>query len=71
MVWIIYAFNLEPIVRIPKADPYEACKVLDGGASGIIAPYVETVVEVQALAGAVKYRPLKGKKLNGHAKGQT
>ena len=57
------AMNLAPIVRIPKPDPYEACKVLDGGASGIVAPYVETVEEVQALIGAVKFRPLKGKKL--------
>jgi 4-hydroxy-2-oxoheptanedioate aldolase len=57
------AVNLAPIVRIPKPDPYEACKVLDGGAIGIIAPYVETVEEVKALAGAVKYRPLKGKQL--------
>lgn len=57
------AINLAPIVRIPRPDPYEACKVLDGGASGIIAPYVETVEEAKALVGAVKFRPLKGKKL--------
>ncbi len=57
------AMNLAPIVRIPKPDLYEACKVLDGGASGIVAPYVETVEEVKALVGAVKFRPLKGKKL--------
>ena len=57
------AMNLAPIVRIPNPDPYEACKVLDGGAGGIVAPYVETVEEVQALIGAVKFRPLKGKKL--------
>jgi 4-hydroxy-2-oxoheptanedioate aldolase len=37
--------------------------VLDGGAKGVIAPYVETVEEVQALRGAVKRRPLKGKRL--------
>lgn len=57
------ALNLAPIVRIPAPDPYRACKVLDGGACGIIAPYVETLAEVQALRGAVKLRPLKGKKL--------
>ena len=57
------ALNLAPIVRIPEPDPYRACKVLDGGACGIIAPYIETVAEVQALRGAVKLRPLKGKKL--------
>jgi 4-hydroxy-2-oxoheptanedioate aldolase len=37
--------------------------VLDGGAEGVIAPYVETVEQVQALRGAVKFRPIKGKKL--------
>jgi len=36
---------------------------LIGGASGIIAPYVETVEEVKALVGAVKFLPLKGEKL--------
>ncbi len=65
------AMNLAPIVRIPKPDPYEACKVLDGGASGIIAPYVETVEEVKELAGAVKFRPLKGKKLAGVLDGSS
>ncbi|MHC5061066.1 MAG: HpcH/HpaI aldolase family protein [Planctomycetota bacterium] len=63
MCQVYKAINLAPIVRIPRPDPYEACKVLDGGASGIVAPYVETVEEVKALTGAVKFRPLKGRKL--------
>jgi len=57
------ALGIPPIVRIPRPDPYLACMVLDGGAAGIIAPYVESVEEVQALRGAVKFRPLKGKRL--------
>ena len=57
------AMNMVPLVRIPEPDPYRACKVLDGGAGGIIVPYVESVEQVQALRGAVKLRPLKGKKL--------
>lgn len=57
------ALDIAPIVRIPLPDPYWACMALDGGAAGIIAPYVETVEEVQALRGAVKFRPLKGKRL--------
>jgi 2-keto-3-deoxy-L-rhamnonate aldolase RhmA len=57
------AMNLAPIVRIPQPDPYRACKVLDGGACGIVAPYVESVAEVQALRGAVKMRPLNGQRL--------
>ena len=57
------AMELAPVVRIPEPDPYLACMVLDGGACGVIAPYVETVEQVQALRGAVKLRPLKGKRL--------
>jgi len=57
------ALDISPIVRIPSPDPYIATTVLDGGAVGILAPYVETVEQVKALVGAVKYRPLKGIKL--------
>lgn len=57
------ALGLAPIVRIPSPDPYQACMALDGGAAGIVAPYVETVEQVQALRGAVKLRPIKGRKL--------
>jgi 4-hydroxy-2-oxoheptanedioate aldolase len=58
------ALGLPPIVRIPRPDPFLACMTLDGGAQGIIAPYVETPDQVRELVGAVKYRPLKGKKLH-------
>ncbi len=57
------ALGIAPIVRIPAPDPYQACVALDGGAKGVIAPYVETVEEVRALRGAVKRRPLKGERL--------
>ena len=57
------AIGLPPLVRIPSPDPYAAAMVLDGGAAGVIAPYVETVEQVQALRGAVKFRPIKGWKL--------
>jgi 4-hydroxy-2-oxoheptanedioate aldolase len=55
--------GLAPIVRIPSPDPFEATKMLDGGAAGIIAPYVETAAQAQALRGAVKLRPIKGRRL--------
>jgi 4-hydroxy-2-oxoheptanedioate aldolase len=55
--------GLTPIVRIPSPDPFEATKMLDGGACGIIAPYVETAEQAQALRGAVKLRPIKGQRL--------
>lgn len=36
---------------------------LDAGAGGIIGPYLETAEQVRGLVGAVKYRPLKGRRL--------
>ena len=64
--WMCHAFRglgIAPIVRIPRPDPFEACRVLDMGARGIVAAYVETPEQVQLLRGAVKLRPLKGRKL--------
>lgn len=52
-----------PIVRIPSPDPYQATMMLDGGASGIIVPYVESAAQVRTMVGAVKYKPLKGDRL--------
>lgn len=66
LAWMCAAYHSEgipPVVRIPSPDPYEACKVLDGGASGVIVPYVETADQARALAGAARYRPLKGDRL--------
>jgi len=63
------ALNICPIVRIPKPDAALACTVLDGGACGLVAPYLETVEQVTELRGAVKLRPLKGKRLEDKLKG--
>lgn len=57
------ALGVPPVVRIPCNDPYEAAKVLDGGASGVIGPYLETVEQARALVGAARWRPLKGRRL--------
>jgi len=57
------ALGLPPLVRIPSPDPYEACQVLDGGAAGVLAPYIEHAEEVSRLVGATNKRPLKGERL--------
>jgi len=57
------ALGLPPVVRLPCNDPFEACKVLDAGAGGVIGPYMETADQARALVGAVKLRPLKGRRL--------
>ena len=72
--WMCQAYSrmgLPPIVRIPSPDPFEATKMLDGGAGGIIAPYVETAEQAQALRGAVKLRPIKGQRLTDRLDGKT
>jgi 4-hydroxy-2-oxoheptanedioate aldolase len=65
------ALGIAPIVRIPEPEPFRACMVLDGGAEGIIAPYVETPEQVRALRGATKLRPLKGQRLRGYLDGEA
>ncbi|MFO0941823.1 MAG: aldolase/citrate lyase family protein [Pirellulales bacterium] len=65
--WMCQTYNalgIAPIVRIPAPDPYAATMVLDGGAAGVIAPYVETAQQVRDLVGAVKFRPIRGKRLD-------
>jgi 4-hydroxy-2-oxoheptanedioate aldolase len=57
------ALGMPPIVRISSPDPYAATMALDGGAAGVVAPYVEAPEQVQALRGAVKLQPIKGRKL--------
>jgi len=66
LAWMCQAYRaaeIAPIVRIPSPDPFEAYKALDGGAQGIIAPYIEHSEQVQQLVAAVKLRPLKGDRL--------
>ena len=52
--WMCQAYGavgVAPIVRVPKPDPFEATKVLDGGAQGVILPYVESVSSIGAACG--------------------
>ncbi len=63
MCQVYAALGIPPVVRIPSPDPYAACMALDGGAVGVIAPYIETVEQVRAMRGATRLRPLKGRRL--------
>lgn len=58
------AMSIAPLVRIPMPDPYQASMALDGGAAGIIIPYIESAKQVRSMVGAVKYKPIKGDKLD-------
>jgi len=53
--------GLPALVRV--VDPEQARQALDGGASGVVLPYMETVEQVKQLHGAVKLRPFKGQLL--------
>jgi len=64
--WMCRAFKaagINPVVRIPEPSPFLATQALDAGAGAILVPYVENTDDVFDLVGAVKFRPLKGKKL--------
>jgi 2-keto-3-deoxy-L-rhamnonate aldolase RhmA len=72
--WLCQAYReagIPSIVRIPSPDPYQACMALDGGASAVLAPYVESVEQIEALVGAVKQRPIKGEKLQRLLAGES
>ena len=71
MCRIYQAHGLTPIVRIPKPDPYRASQVMDDGAIGVIAPYLENAKQIKELVGATKYRPLKGEKLDAILNGKS
>ncbi len=66
LAWLCQAYravDVPPVVRIPSPDPYEASMVLDAGAAGVIAPYVESADQVRRLAAVARYRPLKGERV--------
>ncbi len=65
---IYRSMGIPPLVRIFNQDPYEACKVLDGGAAGVIVPYLEEAEKIRQLIAAVKWRPLKGQYLSRYCR---
>ena len=63
LAWMCSAYasmGVSPIVRVCEAYGPFVTGALDGGACGIVSPYVETVEQVLTLVGASKLRPLKG-----------
>jgi 2-keto-3-deoxy-L-rhamnonate aldolase RhmA len=64
--WMCRAYRaagINPVVRILEPSPFLATQALDAGARAILVPYAENIEDIYDLVGAVKYRPLKGKKL--------
>jgi 2-keto-3-deoxy-L-rhamnonate aldolase RhmA len=52
--------GIVPFVRVPIPASHYITMAVDGGAQGILAPYVERVEQVQECVAACKYLPLKG-----------
>jgi 2-keto-3-deoxy-L-rhamnonate aldolase RhmA len=49
--------GLTPFVRVPEREYGAIGRLLDGGASGIVAPRIETVAEAGTVAGACRFPP--------------
>ena len=52
------AMGIAPLVRVPANTPEYICRVLDGGALGVIAPDVRSPQQARAVVAAAKYAPL-------------
>ena len=48
------------VVRIPRPQWHYVTRVFDSGASGVLAPYCETVEQVREVVCAARWRPMKG-----------
>jgi len=62
LILILTNVGIVPIVRIPTPETHYVTMAIDAGAQGILAPYCETVEEVQTVVMASKLRPLKGRR---------
>ena len=60
MIRVIAATGTIPIARAPWNDPVEVKRVLDGGARGVIVPWVNTAAEAERAVAACRYRRRAG-----------
>jgi 4-hydroxy-2-oxoheptanedioate aldolase len=71
MCQLYAAKGISPVVRVPSPDAVAVGMALDAGAEGIVVPYLESLDDARRMAGAVKYRPLKGKLLKDVLSGES
>jgi 2-keto-3-deoxy-L-rhamnonate aldolase RhmA len=60
LIAVIKAGGMPTVVRIPRPEWHFVTRVFDSGASGVLAPYCETVEEVREVVRAARWRPMKG-----------
>jgi len=59
------SIGLTPLVRVPANTPDYICRVLDGGAMGVITPHIRTAAEARAMVELVKFPPLGHRSAGG------
>jgi 4-hydroxy-2-oxoheptanedioate aldolase len=57
--------GITPLVRVPANTPDYICRVLDGGAMGVITPHVRSAEEARAISELVKFPPLGQRSAGG------
>lgn len=57
--------GITPLVRVPANTPDYICRVLDGGAMGVITPHVRSAAEARAMVDMVKFAPLGHRSAGG------
>jgi 4-hydroxy-2-oxoheptanedioate aldolase len=57
--------GITPLVRVPANTAEYICRVLDGGAMGVITPHVRSAAEARAMVEMVKFPPLGSRSAGG------
>ena len=57
--------GITPLVRVPANTPEYICRVLDGGAMGVITPHVRSAAEARAMVELVKFPPIGHRSAGG------
>ena len=57
------ATGVTPIARVGQDQFYQAARLLDAGAQGIVFPHVDTAAQAKAAASATKYPPMGARSL--------
>ena len=57
--------GITPLVRVPANTPDYICRVLDGGAMGVITPHVRSAAEARTMVELVKFPPLGHRSAGG------
>ena len=50
--------GITPLVRVPANSPEYICRVLDGGAMGVITPHIRSAAEAREMVKLVKFAPV-------------